>query len=98
MSKKYLTHNEIKKTIKNSPKPKPKKIISKNSDKNIEKIVTKPIIKPKKKIDKIIELKPDLVLGFSDIQSDICSELIKNGIISIFCISILKICSSCSIN
>ena len=32
------------------------------------------------KIDKIIELKPDLVLGFSDIQSDICSELIKNGI------------------
>ena len=32
------------------------------------------------KIDKIIELKPDLVLGFSDIQSDICSDLIKNGI------------------
>ena len=32
------------------------------------------------KIDKIIELKPDLVLGFSDIQSDICSELIKKGI------------------
>ena len=32
------------------------------------------------KIDKIIELKPDLILGFSDIQSDICSQLIKKGI------------------
>lgn len=32
------------------------------------------------KIDKITELNPDLVLGFSDIQSDICSELIKRGI------------------
>ena len=32
------------------------------------------------KINKILELKPDLVLGFSDIQSDICSTLIKKGI------------------
>ncbi len=32
------------------------------------------------KINKILELKPDLVLGFSDIQADICSTLIKKGI------------------
>lgn len=32
------------------------------------------------KIDKILDLKPDLVLGFSDIQADIASELIKQGI------------------
>ncbi len=32
------------------------------------------------KINKILELKPDLVLGFSDIQSDICATLIKKGI------------------
>ena len=31
-------------------------------------------------IDKIIELKPDLVLGFSDIQADIAKELIKAGV------------------
>ena len=31
-------------------------------------------------IEKILDLKPDLVLGFSDIQSDICAELIKNGV------------------
>ena len=32
------------------------------------------------KIDRIVELKPDLVLGFSDLQSDIASELIRLGI------------------
>lgn len=32
------------------------------------------------KIDKILDLKPDLVLGFSDLQSEICSTLIKNGV------------------
>jgi iron complex transport system substrate-binding protein len=32
------------------------------------------------KIDKIIELKPDLVLGFSDLQADIAAELIRAGI------------------
>jgi len=32
------------------------------------------------KIPKILELKPDLVLGFSDLQADIAAELIKEGI------------------
>ena len=32
------------------------------------------------RIDKILELNPDLVIGFSDIQADIAQELIKNGI------------------
>jgi len=32
------------------------------------------------KIPKILDLKPDLVLGFSDLQADIAAELIKNGI------------------
>ncbi|QFI37836.1 cobalamin-binding protein [Moritella marina ATCC 15381] len=32
------------------------------------------------KIDKILDLKPDLVLGFSDIQADIAGALIKQGI------------------
>ena len=32
------------------------------------------------KIDKILDLKPDLVLGFSDLQADIAAELIRNGI------------------
>ena len=32
------------------------------------------------KIPKILELKPDLVLGFSDLQADIAAELIKLGI------------------
>ena len=32
------------------------------------------------KIDKIISLKPDLVLAFSDLQAKIASALIKNGI------------------
>ena len=30
--------------------------------------------------DAILELKPDLVMGYSDLQRDIASELIKNGI------------------
>ena len=32
------------------------------------------------KIDRILELKPDLALGFSDIQADIAAELIRHGI------------------
>jgi iron complex transport system substrate-binding protein len=32
------------------------------------------------KIDRIVELKPDLVLGFSDLQADIAAELIRLGI------------------
>jgi len=32
------------------------------------------------KIPQILELKPDLVLGFSDLQADIAAELIKHGI------------------
>ncbi|MGA9856089.1 MAG: cobalamin-binding protein [Gammaproteobacteria bacterium] len=32
------------------------------------------------KIEKILELKPDLVLGFSDIQADIAAELVRHGI------------------
>ncbi len=32
------------------------------------------------KIDKIMDLKPDLVLGFSDLQADIAYELIKKGV------------------
>lgn len=32
------------------------------------------------KIGKIMELKPDLVLGFSDLQADIAAELIRAGI------------------
>ena len=32
------------------------------------------------KIPKILALKPDLVIGFSDLQADIAAELIKNGI------------------
>ena len=32
------------------------------------------------KIDKILQLKPDLVLGFSDLQADIAAELIREGI------------------
>jgi len=31
-------------------------------------------------IDKIVALKPDLVLGFSDLQADIAAELIRRGI------------------
>lgn len=32
------------------------------------------------KIDRIIDLKPDLVLGFSDLQADIAASLIRKGI------------------
>lgn len=32
------------------------------------------------KIDKILALQPDLVLGFSDLQADIAAQLIRNGI------------------
>ncbi len=31
------------------------------------------------KIDKIMDLKPDLVIGFSDLQADIASDLIRRG-------------------
>lgn len=31
-------------------------------------------------IDEILELKPDLVIGFSDIQADIAQQLIKKGV------------------
>jgi iron complex transport system substrate-binding protein len=32
------------------------------------------------KIDRIVDLKPDLVLGFSDLQADIAAQLIRAGI------------------
>ncbi len=32
------------------------------------------------KIDKILALEPDLVLGFSDIQADIAAELVRKGV------------------
>jgi len=32
------------------------------------------------KIDKILDLKPDLVLGFSDMQAEISADLVKAGI------------------
>ena len=32
------------------------------------------------KLDKITDLKPDLVLGFSDLQADIAAELVRRGI------------------
>src|SRR6201994_3454802 len=32
------------------------------------------------KIDRILELKPDFVIGFSDIQADIAQALIKAGV------------------
>jgi iron complex transport system substrate-binding protein len=32
------------------------------------------------KIDKILDLEPDLVLGFSDLQADISSELVRKGV------------------
>lgn len=32
------------------------------------------------KVGKILELEPDLVLGFSDIQADIAAELVRHGI------------------
>lgn len=36
------------------------------------------------KIDKIIALKPDLVLGYSDLQADICADLIRAGL-EVYC-------------
>src|ERR1700733_14812202 len=32
------------------------------------------------KVDRILELKPDFVVGFSDIQADIAQTLIKRGV------------------
>ncbi len=32
------------------------------------------------KIDRILDLKPDLVLGFSDLQADIAADLVRRGI------------------
>ncbi|MEM7054784.1 MAG: ABC transporter substrate-binding protein, partial [Pseudomonadota bacterium] len=32
------------------------------------------------KIDRILDLKPDLILGFSDLQADIAADLIRTGI------------------
>lgn len=32
------------------------------------------------KIDKILELKPDLILGFSDLQADIAADLVRHGV------------------
>ena len=32
------------------------------------------------RIGKILELKPDLVLGFSDIQADIAAQLVRHGV------------------
>lgn len=32
------------------------------------------------KIDRILELQPDLVLGFSDLQADIAAELVRRGV------------------
>jgi iron complex transport system substrate-binding protein len=32
------------------------------------------------KFDKIMDLKPDLVLAFSDLQADLCAELIRRGL------------------
>lgn len=31
-------------------------------------------------VDRILELKPDLVLGFSDLQADIAAELVRRGV------------------
>lgn len=43
---------------------------------------TKPVVSQfiKADIEKIVELRPDLVLGFSDLQADICANLIRRGI------------------
>src|SRR6266702_3687461 len=32
------------------------------------------------KIDRILDLRPDCVFGFSDLQADIASELVKKGV------------------
>jgi len=43
---------------------------------------TKPVVSQfiKADIEKIVALEPDLVFGFSDLQADICAELIRRGI------------------
>ncbi len=43
---------------------------------------TKPVVSQfiKADIEKIVELRADFVLGFSDLQADICAELIRRGI------------------
>jgi iron complex transport system substrate-binding protein len=42
----------------------------------------KPVVSQfvKAEIDAIVDLEPDLALGFSDLQADICAELIRKGI------------------
>lgn len=32
------------------------------------------------RIDRILELEPELVLGFSDLQADIAAELVRHGV------------------
>ena len=43
---------------------------------------TKPVVSQyvRAEIDKIVELKPDLVLAFSDLQADICADLVRRGL------------------
>lgn len=38
------------------------------------------------KIDKILSLKPDLVLAFSDLQAEIAADLINNGVKTMQCL------------
>lgn len=38
------------------------------------------------KIDKILSLKPDLVLAFSDLQAETAADLIKNGVKTMQCL------------
>ena len=45
------------------------------------------------KIDKILALKPDLVLGFSDLQAGIAAELIKAGSRFMYSISAISMVS-----
>jgi len=46
----------------------------------------KPVVSQyvKAEIDKIVALKPDLVMAFSDLQADICAELIRRGV-GVYC-------------
>lgn len=36
------------------------------------------------RVDRILDLQPDLILGFSDLQADVCGELIRAGL-PVFC-------------
>jgi len=36
------------------------------------------------RVDRILNLEPDLILGFSDLQADVCGELIRAGV-PVFC-------------